>query len=46
MPAKRPDTMKRKERNANFRDVNTGSKKNLTASDLKSLKDLGKIKKA
>jgi hypothetical protein len=40
------DTMKRRERNANFRDVNTGAKKNLTASDLKSLKDLGKIKKA
>lgn len=38
------DTMKRRERNANFRDVNTGAKKNLTASDLKSLKDLGKIK--
>jgi hypothetical protein len=38
------DTMKRRERNANFRNVNTGSKKNLTASDLKSLKDLGKIK--
>jgi hypothetical protein len=38
------DTMKRRERNANFRNVNTGSKKKLTASDLKSLKDLGKIK--
>jgi hypothetical protein len=38
------DTMKRRERNANFRNINTGSKKKLTASDLKSLKDLGKIK--
>lgn len=39
------DTMNRRNRNANFRDVNTGKKENLTASDLKTLKDLGKIKK-
>lgn len=39
------DTMNRRSRNANFRDVNTGKKENLSASDLKTLKDLGKIKK-
>ena len=38
------DTMNRRNKEANFRNVNTGAKKNLTASDLKTLKDLGKIK--
>lgn len=39
------NTMNRREANLNFVNVNTGNKKNLTAKDLQSLRDLTKIKK-
>jgi len=38
-------TMDRRNRNANFRNINTGKKENLSAADLKTLKNLDKIKK-
>ena len=38
------DTMDRRNRNANFRNINTGAKKDLSASDKKILANLGKIK--
>ena len=38
------DTMDRRNRNANFRNVNTGVKKELSSSDRKMLANLGKIK--
>lgn len=40
------DTMNRRKANLNFVDVNIGNKKDLTAKDLQSLRDLRKIKKA
>jgi hypothetical protein len=39
------DTMNRRNRNANFRNISTGKKDNLSAADLKTLKNLDKIKK-
>lgn len=39
------NTMDRRNRNANFRNISTGKKDNLSASDLKTLKTLDKIKK-
>jgi hypothetical protein len=39
------DTMDRRNRNANFRNISTGKKDNLSAADLKTLKSLDKIKK-
>jgi hypothetical protein len=38
-------TMDRRNRNANFRNINTGKKESLSAADLKTLKNLSKIKK-
>jgi hypothetical protein len=37
--------MDRRNRNANFRNISTGKKDNLSAADLKTLKNLDKIKK-
>lgn len=39
------NTMDRRNRNANFRNISTGKKDNLSAADLKTLKSLDKIKK-